>query len=195
MVELAAQAIVGALLAERADMQLVQHRLVPRPARASPGAAMVAPRIDHLARPVHVVGLEARDRVGHRLAVVEPEGVAAAGPRGGGGELEPAIRLCGSSGWPRRGRRAAATPGAGPAPRGESERRRPAGLAPNGMAWVKVALMRPPSSGWQTNRISERPGTWKTSPDGVHGVVARHRPDQSCRGCAASRHRRRSAAA
>ena len=164
MVELTAQAIVGALLAERADMQLVKHRLVPRPALPVRMPPLVAARIDHQARPVHVVGLEARDRVGHRLPVVEPEGIAAAGPCLGGGELEPAIRLCChrdglvAAGQQQRHlalpRRPEAKANAAVL-QGCAERHRMA----EGRAHAPL-----PQAAWQMNRISARPGTWKTCP-------------------------------
>ena len=72
VVELVDGAAKRALLGERADMQLEKHAFVPRP--ADPAARLpVIGWIDHLARPMHVVGLEARRRIGHLDLAVDAE--------------------------------------------------------------------------------------------------------------------------
>jgi hypothetical protein len=76
--------------AARADVQLVQHRFVPRPAAPCVVAPAVRGRIDDLARAVHVVRLEARRRVRHREAVVEHVAVQRTGAARGD-HLEPAV--------------------------------------------------------------------------------------------------------
>ena len=82
----------GALGREGADMQFVDHRLVPRPAAPGLIGPDEARRIDHFARAVHVVGLMARRRVGHPQPVVELEHVARAGPGLGDMQPVPAVR-------------------------------------------------------------------------------------------------------
>ena len=74
MVELLDRGGEGARRREGADVELVEHRL-------SPGATgkVVVPRergrVDHLARPVHVLRLEAAGGVGHQQPVIDPEAV------------------------------------------------------------------------------------------------------------------------
>ncbi len=75
---------------EGAGMELVEHDLLPAPAAPVGIAPVIAARIDDLARPVHVLGLVARGRVWHRLAI-DNVAVAAAGAGRRGGQLEPAV--------------------------------------------------------------------------------------------------------
>ena len=175
MVELAAQAIVGALLAERADMQLVQHRLVPRPA----APVRVLPLVAAADRPPG--SARARRRAGSARSGRAPPGRRRAGRSSG---CRPARRRWSSSNQPSAcaaigmaSSRPASSSDTWRCPGAQRRKRTPPSCraAPNGMAWLKVALMRAlPQAAWQTNRISERPGTWKTSADGVHGGIVGH---------------------
>ena len=104
---------------EAADVQLVEHGLVP--GLAAPG--LVAPpvrgRVDHLARAVDVLRLEARGGIGHQQAVGQPEAVERAGLGVAHHELVPALGRCrpwaGARGPRSRGRSVH-----GPEPRGGS---------------------------------------------------------------------------
>src|SRR5258708_6878373 len=64
-------AIVSALGGESPDVQLVDHRLLPRPVPPARVLPRIAARIDHLAWPVDVLRLEARRRIGHELLAVD----------------------------------------------------------------------------------------------------------------------------
>ena len=69
----------GSCLGERADVQLVDDGLVPRPAAPVAVGPRKRGRVDHLARCVHVLRIEARRRIGNpQRAAVEREAVAAA---------------------------------------------------------------------------------------------------------------------
>ena len=88
MVELAGSGPERSFRRERADMQFIEHRLVPGatgPGRIGPA---VGRRIDHFARAMHVLRLEARRRVGHLAAVRQAEAVERARPR----RLRPRVR-------------------------------------------------------------------------------------------------------
>ena len=82
----------GALGSERADVELVDGDLVPRP----PAPAGVLPRkrrrIDHLARPADVLRLKARRRIGHGEPAVDQIAIARARPHPGHGGARPAVR-------------------------------------------------------------------------------------------------------
>jgi hypothetical protein len=68
-----------ALGRERADMKLVHDRFAPRtsaPCAIRPGKCA---RIDHHARAVHVVGIEARRRIGHEELAVDAIAISRAG--------------------------------------------------------------------------------------------------------------------
>ena len=71
----------GAVRREGADVQLVDHQVAPARRRASGGRPGEASRVDHLRRPVHAVGLDARGGIGERALAVEPVPVAVAGAR------------------------------------------------------------------------------------------------------------------
>ena len=75
---------------ESADVQLVDDRLVPRPA----GPVAIVPfehrGIDHFARAVRIVGIRARRRVGYFETIVDAIAIAAAGPCGRRDDLEKA---------------------------------------------------------------------------------------------------------
>ncbi|MEY9468079.1 hypothetical protein ABH992_000478 [Bradyrhizobium yuanmingense] len=71
---------IGPLLAERADMQLVDHGFRPGTARIEHRVPQRG-RIDHLARRADVVRLEARGGIGHDEVLVDPELIARAGAR------------------------------------------------------------------------------------------------------------------
>lgn len=91
MIEFFADASVGSGRRKSADMQFVEHGLLPGaavPCGVLPGEGG---GVDHLARAVNIVGLMARRRVGHRLAGVDDIGIAAAWPRRRGREFEPAF--------------------------------------------------------------------------------------------------------
>ena len=73
-----ADAVEGAGLRERADVELVDDEVAERgrgPVAVRPGERA---RVDDLARPVDALRLEPRGRVGKRLAAVEREAVAVA---------------------------------------------------------------------------------------------------------------------
>ena len=131
--QLLRRAGVGALGREGADVQLVDHRLAPRPAGPGVVAPLVGLRVDHLARPVDVLGLEARGRVGNQQLAVDAVAVARAGA-GLGLECARTSRRA----WPPVGPcdfpDVRDRPSSRPAPRGESARRRPpCTSAPNGI--------------------------------------------------------------
>src|SRR4051812_44481840 len=71
----------GALGREGADVQFIEDRLLPRAAAPIRIAPSMGSGVDHLARPMHVLGLVAGGRVGHAQPVREGETVASAGAR------------------------------------------------------------------------------------------------------------------
>jgi hypothetical protein len=79
VVELADGGAEGALRREGADVQLVDHRLIPGPAAPDGVTPGMGEGGDHLARSVHVLGLVAGGRVGHAQPVRQHEAVACAG--------------------------------------------------------------------------------------------------------------------
>ena len=79
----------GALRAEGADVQLVEHRLGPGPAAPLRVPPRVAARVDDQRGAVHGLGLAARGRVGHLLAALQREQIGLAGT-GRGVDLVPA---------------------------------------------------------------------------------------------------------
>ncbi len=79
LLELPRQGREGAFGRRRADMRLVDHRLFPRPPLPVAVLPGIAPRIENLARPVDVVGLEARGRIGDQKLVIHPEAIGLAG--------------------------------------------------------------------------------------------------------------------
>src|SRR3954465_13064098 len=81
---------VGALWREGADVQLVDHRLAPRPARPAFLPAECA-RIDDFARPVDVLRLEARSGIGNEVLAVDAIAVQRARPGARLGALVPAV--------------------------------------------------------------------------------------------------------
>ena len=88
--------------AQSADMQLVEHRLVPRPAAPRRMLPAIGARVDDEARAMDVVGLGARRGIGHREAVGQAVAIARAGAAGRLG-FEPALGRSASSataGWP-----------------------------------------------------------------------------------------------
>ncbi len=95
VVELPPQAIEGALLAERAEVQLVEHGLVPGPAAPDGVAPAIAQGIDDQARAVDIIGLAARDRIGNANTVRELVAIARAGSGAIGHQLEIAAVLAG----------------------------------------------------------------------------------------------------
>ena len=79
MVELARGRGEGAFRGEGADVQLIEDDVVPRPAR--PGLApAIGLMVDRLARPVHVLRLEAGCRIGNARPVGELEPIEGARP-------------------------------------------------------------------------------------------------------------------
>jgi hypothetical protein len=84
----------GSLGGEGTDVQLVEHDLLP----GASLSVLVSPNersgIDHLARPVHVLGLTPGGGVWHLLFAVYAEAVARACP-GFGGEGEGAVLFAG----------------------------------------------------------------------------------------------------
>ncbi|VWC50302.1 hypothetical protein BLA6863_07811 [Burkholderia lata] len=73
-----------------ADVQLVQHRFMPRAAAPRVVAPAVRSRIDDLARAFHAAGLEARRGIGRREVAIEPVAIQRAGAAGHDG-FEPAV--------------------------------------------------------------------------------------------------------
>src|SRR5262249_25748819 len=71
VVELGAHAGVGSLRGEGPDVQLVDHRLGPRPSAPALVLPLERGRAAHLARPVAVARLEARGRTGHFVFAVD----------------------------------------------------------------------------------------------------------------------------
>ncbi len=94
MIEPLFDASKGALRAEGADVQLVDHGLVP--GAATPG--VVVPfecrGVDDLTRSVNVVGVTPRGGIGHLGFAIDPVAIAASGVSLARDELEPAARLC-----------------------------------------------------------------------------------------------------
>lgn len=78
---------------EGADVQFVDHRLLPRPAAPGPVLPCIGRRVDDAARAVHVLRVEARGRVRHAQAVRQAEAIAVAGPRLVQVESVPAFRV------------------------------------------------------------------------------------------------------
>ena len=126
---------------------------VPRPAHP-PRACQSKAGIDHLARPVHVVGLKARGRIGHFDLAVDAETIAMRRARRPATvELEPAIvRAAHLVGLVRRMRSTRRAPGA---------QRRKMTLSgvisgPNGLASIMACPRRPGSK--PAGAISLAPG-------------------------------------
>src|SRR3954470_1514156 len=71
----------GALGREGADVQLIDDPLLPRAAAPIRIAPSMGSGVDHLARPMYVLGLVAGGRVGHAQPVRQHEAVARAGAR------------------------------------------------------------------------------------------------------------------
>ena len=92
MVQLSDRGPEAAFGRERADVGLVHHRFGPGPAAPAAVGPAEGGGVDHLARSMHVLGLEARSRVGHAQAVGQFVAVAATGPSRVGFELVPAVR-------------------------------------------------------------------------------------------------------
>jgi hypothetical protein len=80
--------VEGAGLGEGADVELVDHRLLP--GAAGPVGLPVEGGVGERARAVHVAGLGAGGGVGHGHAVGEDEGVGCAGGEAGQRGVEPA---------------------------------------------------------------------------------------------------------
>src|SRR5579859_6002765 len=93
MLQLAERSGVGTFGCKGADVQLVDHRLLPRPAFPARVLPWVRARIDHLARTVDVLRLEARGRIGHELAAIDAVVVERPGAGIAFDELEPAFAL------------------------------------------------------------------------------------------------------
>src|SRR5690606_22142287 len=93
MVELFLDCGVRARGRERADVQLVEHRLAPWTSAPVAVLPVELPRVNHLAGAVHVDGVEAGSRVRHAQRVVaERERVAVAGGGiGGYAGVEPVL--------------------------------------------------------------------------------------------------------
>ena len=128
-----------ALRRERADMQFVHHRLVPRAAAPIGVAPCMRARVDQHAGPVHVVGIEARGRIGYPQAAVDAKRVAVAGARSGArctrSNHRPALASAAAALMRHPG---TARPVARSAPTGENAHRlRATGCAPNGMSWQR----------------------------------------------------------
>ena len=64
---------------EGSDVELVENQLLPRAPPPSAVGPLEGLRIDHLARPVDVVRLKARGRVGHETLAVDAVAIPAAG--------------------------------------------------------------------------------------------------------------------
>ena len=91
MVELADRGAERALRRKGADVQLVDDRLLPGAAAPADVAPSVGRWIDHLARPVHVLRLIARGRVGNAQAVRQHEAISRTGAGAIGDEFVPAL--------------------------------------------------------------------------------------------------------
>src|SRR5260370_27706345 len=91
MAELAYRGPKGALRRKGPDVQLVDNRLFPGAAAPAGIAPDVGPRVDHLARPVHILRLIARGRVGNAQAVRKHEAISRAGAGAIGHELVPTL--------------------------------------------------------------------------------------------------------
>ena len=76
---------------ERADVQLVNHGFVPRPARPLRIVPRERMRADHLARSPHVVGIGPRCRIRHVDALVDAKPISASGVCPRGDELVEAV--------------------------------------------------------------------------------------------------------
>src|SRR5258708_24305744 len=87
MAQFGGGASVSALRRESPDVQLVDHRLLPRPVVPARVLPRIAARIDHLAWPVDVLRLEARRPVGPALLAVDA--VLVQGARGGSATAHP----------------------------------------------------------------------------------------------------------
>ena len=74
---------------ERADVQLVEDDLLPRPAAPVGMAPAVGGRIDHLAGAMHVVRLRARGGIGNQQIAVDAKPIAGAGTNSRDDELVP----------------------------------------------------------------------------------------------------------
>ena len=95
MVQLAADAVIGALVGEAADVEFIQDGLFPRAAAPIRVPPFVAFRIDHEAGAVDVLRLEAGRGVGHREAIGQQVLVPGSGGCLVGHQFEPPIRLSG----------------------------------------------------------------------------------------------------
>ena len=86
-----AVAPANALRAERADVQLVDHRLVPGTASASCDPASRTAWVDHLAGAVHVIGITARCRIGNGQVAIDTKAIARTVSRVGALQLRHAV--------------------------------------------------------------------------------------------------------
>ena len=93
VVELIFHAREGAFRAERADVQLVDNGLMPRPAAPLLIVPLESLGVDDLAGSLNVVGIAPGGGVGHLGLPVDPVAVPAAGVSLTGDELEPPARL------------------------------------------------------------------------------------------------------
>src|SRR5580765_8376965 len=93
MPELADRSGVSTFGCEGADVQLIDHRLAPRPAVPARALPRIGARVDHLARAIDVLRLEARGRVGHQLLAIDAVLVERAGAGIALHALEPAFAL------------------------------------------------------------------------------------------------------
>ena len=131
---------------ERADVQLVNHRLFPR----APAPRSVGPfegqRVDERARGVDVLRIRARRRVRHADAVVDPVAVARAGREIGYRGAEPAALFRGS-GCRWRPRSCVISSATCAAPGAHSRKRATpsSSSAPNGIAWRRFMPDAPPA--------------------------------------------------
>jgi hypothetical protein len=89
VVEPLAGGVQSARVRERAQVQLVEHRLVPGPPVPLDVVPRVRARIDHDAGSVHVPGIEARCRIGDHEVVAHAEGVGRSGTDLGNRQLMP----------------------------------------------------------------------------------------------------------
>ena len=80
-----------ALMRKAADVEFVQHDFVPRPSLPAVILPLERQRIDDGARPVHVIGIEARCGIGDGVLTVDDEAVQAARARLRALDLEPAV--------------------------------------------------------------------------------------------------------
>ena len=91
MVELADRGAKRALRRKGADVQFVDDRLLPGAAAPAGVAPGIGRRIDHLARPVHILRLITRGRVRDAQAIRQHEAISRTGAGAIGDELVPAL--------------------------------------------------------------------------------------------------------